>query len=135
MPGLALLGAQAALPQHVPHHVNNLLPRTKEGAEETVLHGGRAHFLQCPVHDGPGISKNYICLHLLVLLVARIVVAPVVTRVIVACISNGVTHLLLLGVVLTVVYCGSGGSSGRGSRSSTHLVLCELWIFVASCCV
>jgi hypothetical protein len=42
MLGLALLGAQAALPQHAPRLDDNLLPRAKEAAESAVLHSGRA---------------------------------------------------------------------------------------------
>ncbi len=135
MLGLALLGVQAALPQHVPNHVSNLLSHAKEGAEAMVLHGGLAQFLQCLVHDGPGITKKYTRLCLLVLLVARVVVAPIIAPVVVACVSNDITHLLFLGVLLAVVCPGSGGSRGRRSRSTTHLVLSELWNVGAGCCV
>ncbi len=124
MIGLALLGVQAALPQHVPHHVDDLLPH---------FHGGPAHFLQRPVHDGLGIVKKYIRLRLLILLVACVIITPVVTHFVVAHVIDNVTHLLFLGVVLAVIYDCSGGSSGSGSRSTNHLVLrelCFLWLVV-----
>ncbi len=124
MLGLALLGAQAALPQHVPHHVNNLYPLAKEGAEAMVLQGSHAHFFQCPVHDEPGVAKKYIHLRLLVLLVARIVIAPIVAHVVVACDSNNITYLLFLEVVLAVVFFGSGG--GLRKRKQEHHSSCVM---------
>ncbi len=79
--------------------------------------------------------KKYIRLYLLVLLFAHIIVAPVIASVVVTRIVDAGTHLLFLGVVLAVIYHGSGGSSGSRSRSTTHLVLCELCFFAAGCCM
>ncbi len=42
MLGLAILGAQAALPQHAPHLEDDLIPHAKEAAESAVLHSGRS---------------------------------------------------------------------------------------------
>ncbi len=78
MLGMALHGAQATLPQHVPQHEGDLLTRAKEAAESTVLLSICANFLGRPAHDVPGISKKHVCLHLLVLIVACIVIAHVV---------------------------------------------------------
>ncbi len=52
---LALLGVQASLLQHIPHHFNNLLLRAEEAAESAVLHSGHSNFSGCPVHDVPGV--------------------------------------------------------------------------------
>jgi hypothetical protein len=78
MLGLALLGMQAALPQHVPHHLEDILPCTKEAADLAVLHGGRAYFFVQPVHYYLGRPKKHVSIHLLVLVVAHVIVVIIV---------------------------------------------------------
>jgi hypothetical protein len=110
MLGLAILGAQAALPQHAPHFEDDLIPRTKEAAESAVLHGDRAYFFVRPVQNFPGCPKKHNRIHLLVLIVTCIIVTHVVI-VIVGCVVDKVTHLLLS--VLLAVVDDSGNRSSR----------------------
>ncbi len=100
MLGLALLGVQAALPQHAPHHLDDLLLQAEEAAELAV---GR------PIRDVPGVPKKHICLRLPVLIIAPLIIAHAVI-VAVGCVVDDVTHLLL-SVVLAVI-------DGSGDRSS-----------------
>ncbi len=88
----------------------------------TILHGGCAHFLQCLVHDGPGVVKKYICLCLLVLLIACVFIDPVIDHVVVAHVINNITHLLFLGVVLVVVIAAAGGAAE--AEAEAPLILC-----------
>jgi hypothetical protein len=98
---LALLGANAALPQHVPRHVDDLKPHPKEGAEAAVLHCCRSNPSSRLVHDLPGGTMESDVLHLVAidhLGAAPVVVAPVsVACVVIVVVDGDVTHLWVLG--------------------------------------
>ncbi len=110
MLGLAILGAQAAPPQHAPHLEQYLIPRTKEAAESAFLHGGHPYFVVRLVHYFPGPPKKHVLIRLLVLFVARVIVAHVVINVVDRVIDD-ITHLFS-SVILAVV----DGSSNRSGR-------------------
>jgi hypothetical protein len=108
--GMALHGAQAALPQHVLQHEGNLHPCTKEAAELVVLHSGGANLLVRLVYDASGILKKHIRLRLLVLLVLIVACVLIIAcTLVIACVIDNTTHLLL--IILAVV-------DGSGIRSS-----------------
>jgi hypothetical protein len=132
MLGIPLLGVQATLPQHIPHHLKDLLPRAKKAAESAVLHSNRSNFYGHPVHDVPGIQlKHIIAAHIIIACVVFVIAHVIIVNV-VACVVNNVTHLLF--VVLAVKDGGGGRSRGCGSRN-THLMSlfcvcggCVLWL-------
>ena len=121
---LALLGAKAALLQHVPHHAGNFKPHSEEGAKAAVLHCRHSNPLSCLVHDLPSGTMESGILRLFI--VAPLIAAPVVVVIVVlvACVviivvDGDVTHLCVLGESLALID-GSGGRNGRGS-GQTHL--------------
>ena len=120
---LALLGAKATLPQHVPHHADNLEPHPKEGAEAAVLHHRRSNPSSRLVHDLPGGTMESRVLRLLAiapLVATGVVAAPVfVPRVILIIVDVDVTPLWVLRGGIAFIY-GSGERNGRGS-GQTHL--------------
>ena len=119
---LALLGAKASLPQHVPLHADNLEPHPKEGAKVALLHCCRSNPLSRPVHDLSGSTmENGVLLHLFT--IVPLVPAPVnlifVARVVIVGVNRDITHIWILGGGITFID-GSEGRNRRGSRQ-THL--------------
>ncbi len=109
MLGLAILGVQAALPQHAPHLEDDLLLYAKEAAELAFFHGGCAYFFVRPVHYFLGRPKKHVRIRLLILVVVCVIVAHVVI-VIFSRVVDDITHLLS-SVILAVI-------DGSGDRSS-----------------
>ena len=74
MLGLALLGEQVALNEHVPHYPDDHEGHTEVLAKAAVLPCRRAHLSSHPVHDVPGGTKKTIVKCLAVVAVLVIVV-------------------------------------------------------------
>ncbi len=131
---LALLGAQAALLQHIPHYIDNLHLRAEEAAELVILHSDHSNFSGHLVHNVLGVQENHINVAYIIVahVVVIVIVACVVIINIVACVIDDITHFLF---VVLAVKDGSGGRScGCGNRF-THLVClfcvcggCVLWL-------
>ena len=119
MLGLALLGEQVALNEHVPHHPDDREGRAEVLAKAAVLPHRRAHLPPHLVHDVPGgVKKNIVqCLA-----VVAVLVIVVIARVAVGnsgVILDNVTHLAHRWAVLAIIV----GGGRRGGRSrGTHLV-------------